>query len=462
MPPITRRHFFMGSMALPAAAQRKATPQRPNIVLILADDLAAWMLGCYGNKEIRTPNIDRLARMGTRFINSFVVTPICSASRATLFTGRTPMQHGIHDFLTPEPIANPAQGQAAPPPSFRNEVMISDVLADAGYECGYTGKWHMGSAEEPQHGYKFWYTMPGDSGPYQDPAMNLNGKSVQEKGYLGDLITARASEFLDRQNASRPFFLTVSYLNPHTPYDGHPQQYYDMYANTAFDTVGWQPMAANALREKEMMKDPVANIRRAAAATTALDDQVAALFKKLQARTGGLDNTLVIFTSDNGYLLGRHGLWSKGLASDPPNMYEEVMQVPMMWSWMGRLPADNTRPELIDFCDFLPSVCEAAGVSAPANRNLAGRSYLAVAANKPLPKKEPWRNLVFGQFRNTWMVRDFRYKVVVRNDGKGPNELYDLRTDPNERTNQYDNQQFVSTRDRLNAELAAWRKKYSS
>jgi choline-sulfatase len=459
---LTRRHFFLGSLALPAAAQqRPAAPQRPNIVLILADDLASWMLGCYGNKEIRTPHIDLLARTGTRFTNSFAVTPSGSASRATLFTGRTPAQHGIHDFLTPNPVENPPQGQAAAPPSFRNERMISDLLAGAGYECGYSGKWHMGNDDEPQHGFKYWYTIAGGSGPYQNPEMNLNGKRVQEQGYLGDLVTARAGEFLDRQGASAPFFLTVSYQNPHTPYEGHPQSYYDMYAKTAFETIGWQPLAPNALREREMMKDPVGNIRKAAAATTALDDQVAALLKKLRSR-GALENTLVVFTSDNGYLLGRHGLWSSGHASNPPNMYEEVIQVPMIWSWLGRLPAENTRPELIDFCDLLPSMCEAAGVAPPADRNLAGRSYLPIASNRPLPKTEPWRNMVFGNLRDTWMVRDFRYKLVVREKGTGHHELYDLRTDPNERTNHYENPQFVNTRDRLYADLTAWRKKYSS
>ena len=121
---VARRHFLLGGLAAPLAAQRRKTAapaaaQRPNILLILADDLAAWMVGCYGNKEIRTPNIDRLARSGTRFANHFVATPICSASRATLFTGRLPRQHGIHDFLTPNPIENPPQGQKEPPASFK-------------------------------------------------------------------------------------------------------------------------------------------------------------------------------------------------------------------------------------------------------------------------------------------------------------------------------------------------------
>ena len=173
------------------------------------------------------------------------------------------------------------------------------------------------------------------------------------------------------------------------------------------------------------------------------------------------ENTLVVFCGDNGFLLGRHGLWSNGHASHPPNMYEEVVQVPMLWSWLGHIPAENTRPELVSFYDFLPSICEVAGLDLP-QRNLCGRSYWPLAANQPLPKKQPWRNLVFAVLRNTAMARDARYKLVSRDGGKGPGELYDLRTDPRERTNQYDNPQFVNTRDRLAADLAAWRAKYSS
>ncbi|HZN26728.1 MAG TPA: sulfatase-like hydrolase/transferase, partial [Burkholderiales bacterium] len=190
---LRRRDFLLTGAGAAFAAQ---TAQRPNILLILADDLGAWMLGCYGNKEIKTPNIDRLSRMGMRFVNSFVATPICSASRATLFTGRVPRQHGIHDFLTPKPVENPPQGQLAPPASFEKEIMISDLLARGGYRCGYVGKWHMGNDDRPGHGYQFTYTMMGGSRSYRDPEMFLNGDKVQEQGYLTDLMTKRACEFI--------------------------------------------------------------------------------------------------------------------------------------------------------------------------------------------------------------------------------------------------------------------------
>jgi arylsulfatase A-like enzyme len=290
--------------------------------------------------------------------------------------------------------------------------------------------------------------------------MFLNGERREEKGYLAELTTSRALEFLDRQKAGQPFFLTASYFNPHTPYTGHPQKYYDMYAKTTFETVGWEPAAKNALREKNLLQDTVGNLRKCAASVTALDDQVGALLGGLRKR-GLADNTLVVFTGDNGFLLGRHGLWSKGLASDPINMYEEVMQVPMLMHWPGKIPIEAVRPELVSFYDFLPTLCDAAGLAAPSNRNLPGRSYLPLAQGKALPKDKPWPVHVFGHFRNTEMARDNRYKLVIRNAGKGPNELFDLRADPRERVNQYENLEFSTVRDRLQQQLRAWASRHT-
>ena len=369
------------------------------------------------------------------------------------------MQHGIGDFLTDRPIDNPPQGQFAPPPSFEREVMLSDVLAGHGYRCGYAGKWHMGLDQTPQHKFESWYTVLG--GGNQNPRMCLNGQAVEENGYLADLITQRATRFLGDQKPDRPFFLVASYANPHAPYDGHPQKYYDLYAKTSFDTLGWEHPSANALVDREYLRDIVPNLRKCAASVTALDDQIPLLLKKL-TDSGLRDNTLIVLLSDNGSLLGRHGLWADGHASDPINMYEEVTRVPTIWNWPGRVPVEGARPELVSLYDVVPTLCEAAGAEAPAGRNLCGRSYLSLATGRPLPKREPWRNLVFAHLRNTEMVRDNRFKLVVRNGGKGPNELFDLRNDAREKVNQYSNPQFVTVRDRLAGDLETWRQKYST
>lgn len=444
-----KRREFLGSMlAVTAAAQGTA---KPNVLLILADDLAAWMLGCYGNTEIRTPNIDRLARTGIRFSNSFVATPICSPSRATLFSGKLPRQHGIYDFLTASPVAKPPQGQKAAPEAFARETLLSDLLAGQGYRCGYVGKWHMGNDDKPGHGMEFTYTMTGGSRSYTDPEMYLNGEKRQEKGYLTELMTGQAVQFIGKQTADKPFFLSIGYLNPHTPYEGHPQRYYDLYKDSNFEKVGFEPAAANALREKGMLADMKGNMRKAAASLTALDDQIPVLLQALSAK-GLLENTLIVVAGDNGYLHGKRGLWSKGLASDPPNMYDEVIKVPLIYSWLGKTPPNNVRPEFVSFYDFVPTICELTGAKAPAG--LVGRSYATLVLGRAWPKKTPpWKNLVYAHLRNTEMVRDQYYKIVVRNDGEGPNELYDMRNDPGERRNRWEDPAMITIRESLQAEL---------
>ncbi len=416
-----------GSVA-PLLAQRTAPVSRPNIVLILADGLGAWMLGCYGNQEIRTPNIDLLAKMGTRFLHHSVCTPASAPSRATLLTGRVPRQHGIQDSL-----------EGAAPASFRNEIMLSDLLAPAGYNCGYAGRWGIGDDASPQHGFRSWYAM-------------------QEKDCLPELVTRRAVQFLEEQKLDQPFFLVVSHLSPHAPYGGHPQKYYDMYAKTAFETAGWLPAAPNAAEGKEYLKDTVGSLRKCAAAISALDDQVPALTSVLDKR-GVRDNTLVIFTAASGLLAGRHGLWDAGRGSNPINMYTDAIETPMIWNWPGKVPVEGGRTELVSSYDLFPSLSELTRVGVPGKLNLCGRSYAAPAMNRPLPRKRQWRNLVFGSYLDTEMVRDLRFKVVIRGNGAGPNELYDLRKDPQEGVNQYENAEYLTVRNSLGESLRQWREK---
>ena len=379
---LTRREVLLAAAA-PAFAKPTAV-RPPNILLIIADDVGAWMLGCYGNREIRTPNIDLLARSGTRFLFHFGCASAGTSSRTALLTGRLPHQQTAQD------------------------PTITEVLGSAGYSCG----------------------------------------------------SGNALDFLDSQKGDRPFFLLVSYSNLFAPGAQIAAKYQEMYAKTSFDTIGWEPAAPNAARNKDALASIVPNIRRSAAAMTGLDDLIQPLVAKLNQQ-GVRDNTLIVFTSGSGSLLGRHGLWGNGAATDPANMYEEVIATPMIWNWRGKVPVEGARPELASVYDFLPTVCELTGAALPRDRNLPGRSYLPAILNQPFPKKAPWRNLVFGEMGEVEMARDTRYKLVLRSQGKGPGQLFDERVDPREKINQFDNPAFVSMRDRLTAEIAAWRKKYA-
>ena len=453
---ILRSAGAVAGSALAAPDLLGSRDRRPNLLFIIADDLAAWMTGCYGNRVIRTPHIDRLAAAGTRFENGFVCTPICSPSRATLMTGRIPPQTGIYDWLTPRPVPNPPQGQARIPRSWDEELFVSDLLNEAGYTCGYSGKWHLGHNGRPQHGHSFWYTQDRPN-RYQDPNMFRGSESVKESGYIADLIQEQGIRFLEQvRGQSEPWFLTLSHFNPHTPYAGHPQRYYDMYSEENFESVGFEPRRRDALREAELMDDPITNMRGAAAATTALDDRIGSILDYLDEK-GLSENTMVLLVGDNGYLHGRHGLWSKGEAAWPPVMYEEVLKVPTLWHWPGKVKAGAVRQELVSFYDILPTLCDALGVSLPRKRNYCGRSYWPLLQGR---RPQNWEDRIYAYLGNTYCVREPRYKYVMRNQGFGPNELWDLEEDPTEHHNRIDNPALEGTARRLRRHLTEWLARY--
>ena len=464
----TRRSFLTSAAAAPLLASaahgaphgdKAASPARPNVILIVVEDLAAWMLGCYGNLEIKTPSLDRLAASGVRFINNFACTPASSAGLATLLTGRIPRQHGIADYLTPTPRRNPERGQSAQPASFATEVLLSDVLSPAGYRCGFAGRWNLGNDDHPGHGFSETFTLPAGDPVAVNPAVEVNGQQTQENGPAPEVLTRLASAFIDRQNG--PFLLVVSYPAASYSGDGASGKYSDLYKTATFQTFGIQPVAASALDGREMLVDTVASIRKAAAAISFLDEQIGALQKKI-IQKGVFENTVVFFTSVTGQFLGRRGLWGSAYASNPPNLFEESVHTPLIVSWPGRIPTQAVRPELVGAVDVLPTACEVTGVPSPSARNLSGRSFLTVASGKPLPKRQAWKDLVFGELRSAEMARDNRFKLILREEDQGADELYDLRKDPSERINEFENQEYADVRTRLTAELRAWHEKYAS
>ena len=167
-----RRDFITTTAAAGwAACGKPSEPRRPqNVVLVLTDDQGPHTLGVYGNHEIRTPHCDRLAREGMLFTRAFCTTPVCSPSRATLFTGQIPSQHGIHDWVRNE---NEGEGAYA---FLADEATFSEVLAAHGYRVGLSGKWHMGDSARPQEGFDYWFAMPTGGNRYQNPPMYWNGE----------------------------------------------------------------------------------------------------------------------------------------------------------------------------------------------------------------------------------------------------------------------------------------------
>ena len=387
---LSRRHFLASGLALPAFAA-KVPPARPNVVLFLTDNLPTFMLGCYGNKQVRTPHIDLLCQTGTRFLNHFACTPEPSISRATLLTGLTPMQ--LHE-------SGAIMG---------NMATLESALKSADYATHTAGP-------------------------------------------------AEASVFLETQTPAKPFFLNINYTALRAPYEGAGEKYRDVYAGVKFEGYAPDPPSPTARAGKEMLGDIIGNVRKYAALLTEFDDQVGGTMAALQRR-GLLGNSLVIFTSTCGANLGRHGVWDAGDGADPINVTEEAVNTPMIWSWLGRTPAQAEQVELVSSYDLVPTLHEALSLAPPAN--LCGKSYLWMATGKQLPKKQRWRAAVVGHYKNTDYGRVERYKAVFRNAGKGPNETYDMSSDPHERNNLADNDQYVDVRTNLGGEIAKWKQGYS-
>lgn len=425
----TRRTFLAGAGAAPLLAQKRrkgeAPATKPNILLVMTDEVPAWVLGCYGGTEIPTPNIDRMAAAGSRFIRSFACTPVAAANRVTILSGRTPRQHGVK-----------AAGAAAPA-SLSNEKLLSDELGQHGYHSSYAGMWDIGNGT-PGHGFA--------------PAAATQGSEAER-------ITAQALAFLDQQSKANPFFLAISYPSPMALQKSSPQKYHQRFAASKFESIGIMPAAEHAAAGKEHLADTVGSLRQYAAGLTELDDQLAAIPRRLLAKSL-YDNTLAVFTGTSGNLLGRHGLWGDGLASEPPNMYDEVVGVPLIWQWPGLIPVQAARPEVVSSYDLFPTLRAAAGLPEIDSKSLCGRDFLDVVRNLVPAQKRAWNDLVFADLGDTEMARDNYYKTVVRAGGEGPNEFYDLRQDSREKNNRWDNPGYVTVRDTMAKSLAEWRQTY--
>ena len=211
-------------------------PDRPNLVFILSDDQGAWAMGCAGNEEIRSPNLDRLAREGIRFDNFFCASPVCAPARASIQTGRIPSQHGVLDFIA-MPHDREGRPRSESPASgiqfLAGMPTFSEILADLGYATCLSGKWHLGDCLQPRCGFETWHPMPYGQSSYRNVPMVADGDyTVIENTYATDLFTDNALQFLDDQvSDERPFCLSVHYTAPQRPWDRgqHPEAIWDNY-----------------------------------------------------------------------------------------------------------------------------------------------------------------------------------------------------------------------------------------
>ncbi|MFW5857306.1 MAG: sulfatase-like hydrolase/transferase [Planctomycetota bacterium] len=434
-------------------------PSRPNLLVILTDDQGAWALGCAGNDEIRTPNLDRLAATGIRCHNFFCVSPVCSPARASLLTGRIPSQHGVHDWLCGGNNVNEGELIAF----LRGQPGYSDHLAAAGYRCGLAGKWHLGDAHHPQKGFTFWRAHAAGGGPYYNAPWIDGDRVVRSEDYVTDVITDHALEFLDgAAGDDAPFCLDVHYTAPHSPYgrDQHPAATFDDYhANCAFASIPdvpphpWMRKTAQNATTPEARQEMLSGYFTA---VTEMDRCVGRLLDRLEA-AGLRESTLIFFTSDNGMSMGHHGIWGKGNGTMPLNMYDTAVKVPALLSQPGVVPEGVVNTDLLSHYDWMPTLLDHLGLPHPEADALPGRSFAPVLRGEALGDGRPV--IVFDEYGPVRMVRTQAWKYVHRTP-YGPHELYDLEHDPDETTNLYGHESHADRVAELRGQLRQWFDRY--
>lgn len=415
-----------------------ANDRPPNVVMIMTDNHGAWTLGCYGNSEIRTPHIDRLAREGTLFEQAFASNPVCSPTRATVLTGLLPSQHGVHCFLRGNrlQVGPEARNTLA---DFRS---LPEILKDRGYRCGLVGKWHLGDNLTPQEGLTdYWITMPhGGTSTFYGAQVIENGEIRTEPEYLTDFWTRHAVRFVQQQTDQQPFFLFLSYNGPYAlsrlllreGQNRHAEYYRSMQLNSfpREKTHPWQ------LHNRDYINNPI-SIRRVATEVSGVDDGVGRVLQALDD-AGLEENTLVIFLADQGWVGGHGGFFGMGDHTAPVTARDGMMQIPMIWRQPKAIAAGRRVNRLVANYDVLPTLLDQLKIDEQPPR-LPGRSFaddLDPKSTPPSPlvrSTEAW-SAVYYEFETLRCIRTPEWKYVHRHPG-GPHELYHLRDDPDEFNN---------------------------
>jgi N-acetylglucosamine-6-sulfatase len=432
---ISRREILMGA----AAAAAPAAESRPNFLFILIDDLRFDALHLTGHSFAQTPNIDRIGREGMIFRNAFVTTPLCSPSRASFLTGQYVHTHGILD--------NTERGETS-----HRLVTFPRLLRDAGYETAYIGKWHMGRDDTPRPGFDRWVSFPGQ-GQFIDPAMNLDGERIKASGYMTDLLTDHAVEFL-RRKRDRPFCAYLAHKavhGPFTPAERHKTLYSGetirRAANAKDDRAGKPALRrVEDARQSGPSDEVILNQLRC---LKSIDEGVGRLLNTLRD-TGQLDNTLVLFTSDNGYFWGEHGLGDKRAS------YEEAIRIPMLARYPRLMKAGAEATAAALNIDIAPTFLELARVKAPAA--IEGRSLVPVMRGNAKNWRrsfvvEYFEEKQFPRIAGYKCVRTERWKYTRFNELQGMDELYDLKADPQEMNNRINDPAAAGALREMKAEL---------
>jgi len=432
--------------------------KKPNIIFIMSDDHASHAMSCYGSKINETPNIDRIANEGMKLNNTFCTNSICGPSRATILTGKYSHINGVETLDD----------------KFDNTQMtFPKLLQKNGYKTAMIGKWHLGQGKENEPtGFDYWNVLPGQ-GDYVNPEMIEMGEKKKIQGYVTDLITDFSIDWMDEmKNNDEPFVLMCHHKAPHRPWvpdEKHADMYKDIeipypetfdddYSNRASaaenaemrideDLVfGWDlkdlPPREISMDKKKTKKWKYQQyIKDYLGCIASIDDNVGRILDYLDEE-GLTENTIIVYTSDQGFFLGDHGWFDKRF------FYEESLRMPFIVRYPKEIEQNSVNNNIILNTDFAPTFLDYAGIDIP--DEIQGDSFRKFLSEESL---DNWREVMYyhySMFPSThnvyphYGVRTDRYKLIYYYDSgdNGEWELFDLETDPNEMKNQYNNPEY--------------------
>jgi N-acetylglucosamine-6-sulfatase len=425
---------LLATLTGPLSAQERERPR--NIVLILSDDHRFDFMGFHERAPgfLETPGFDRMAAEGVHVANAFVNTSLCSPSRASILTGMYPHEHGAVD--------NQSQLRTG-------LTLFPQVLQAAGYTTAFVGKWHMGEhTDEPQPGFDHWVSFPGQ-GVYFDPELNVDGERRKVEGYITDVLTDRALSWLDEaRGGEKPFLLYLSHKAVHAEFVPAPRHagrfagveipYPPTMADTEENYEG-KPLWVRAQRSSWHGVDYLFHgamtfdelYRGYSETLLGLDESVSRVIAYLEENDLA-ESTLVLYMSDNGFLLGEHGLIDKRHA------YEESMRIPMLVWAPGLVERGSRIEEMVLNVDVAPTLLDLAGAGIP--ESMDGSSFLPLLRSEGIPWRSEMLFVYYWEFPfphtpTVLALRDERYKYVFYHGVWDTNELYDLEADPMETRN---------------------------
>ena len=453
------------------------TTDFPNIVLIMTDNQPADAVGCYGNNEIHTPNLDALAADGVRFNNAYCPNAMCSPSRASVWSGRMPCQHGVHTWLNDKLMDQWPEDWNA----IAEFDTLPEILNRNGYATAMIGKYHLGKLDKPQNGIDHWITMSrGHTLDFYGNEMIVNGDTFIHDGHSVDFFSEKAVDYIDGRTNSpdQPFLLMLPYNGPYghwpsikgraknvfadlydncelnsVPREGINKRVIDRYSSRVLDSGGNLPEQFSGPLLLPNNKD---SLRNYFSQTSLIDDGVGKIINELK-NLKLFDNTIIIYTSDHGFSLGNHGIWGHGMAAWPSSIHRPSFNIPLIFSGPGvKEGKSNALVSQLDLANTILSLTKSSKLEGERVDSLS-----LVLSNESHKN----RDKVFMEQEESRAVRTKKWLFINRFNREGmdwlSSELYDLEKDPDERNNLSDEKKFIQIIQMLNKDLIEYFEKHS-